>query len=50
MWILSGKVIVALVWAFWMIAVDSTVEGNPPNKQLIPKKEEINKSTIPLME
>ena len=40
MWLLSGKVIVALVWAFWMIAVDSTAEGNPPNKQLIPEKEE----------
>ena len=41
MWLLSGKVIVALVWAFWMIAVDSTAEGYPPNKQLIPEKEEI---------
>ena len=40
MWLLSGKVIVALVWAFWMIAVDSTAEGIPPNKQLIPEKEE----------
>ena len=47
MWILSGKVIVALVWAFWMISVDSTVEGNPPNKQLIPKKEEIKEEYNP---
>jgi len=47
MWILSGKVIVALVWAFWMIAVDSTVEGNPPNKQLIPEKEEIKEEYNP---
>ena len=47
MWILSGKVIVALVWAFWMIAVDSTAEGNPPNKQLIPKKEEIKEEYNP---
>ena len=47
MWILSGKVIVALVWAFWMIAVDSTAEGNPPNKQLIPEKEEIKEEYNP---
>ncbi len=47
MWLLSGKVIVALVWAFWMISVDSTVEGNPPNKQLIPKKEEIKEEYNP---
>ena len=47
MWILSGKVIVALVWAFWMIAVDSTAEGNPPNKQLIPKKEEVKEEYNP---
>ena len=47
MWILSGKVIVALVWAFWMIAVDSTAEGTPPNKQLIPKKEEIKEEYNP---
>ena len=47
MWMLSGKVIVALVWAFWMIAVDSTAEGNPPNKQFIPKKEEIREEYNP---
>ena len=47
MWILSGKVVVALIWAFWMIAVDSTAEGNPPNKQLIPKKEEIKEEYNP---
>ena len=47
MWLLSGKVIVALIWAFWMIAVDSTAEGNPPNKQLIPEKEEIKEEYNP---
>ena len=39
MWILSGKVIIALVWAFWMITVDSTVEGNPADQVIVEPKE-----------
>ena len=35
MWILSGKVIVALVWTFWMIVVGSTAEGNPADKVIV---------------
>ncbi len=35
MWLLSGKVIVALVWAFWMIAIDSTAEGNPADNVIL---------------
>ena len=39
MWILSGKVIVALVWAFWMTVVGSTAEGNPANDVIVEPKE-----------
>ena len=35
MWILSGKVIVALVWAFWVTVVGSTAEGNPADNVII---------------
>ena len=35
MWILSGKVIVALVWTFWMIVVGATAEGNPADKVIV---------------
>ena len=39
MWIPAGKLIVALVWAFWMIAVDSTAEGNPADNVILEPKE-----------
>ena len=39
MWILSGKVIVALVWAFWMTVVGSTAEGNPADNVILEPKE-----------
>ena len=38
MWIPAGKLIVALVWAFWMIAVDSTAEGNPADNVILEPK------------
>ena len=37
MWLLSGKVIVALIWSFWMITVDSELHGNPADLVIIPK-------------
>ncbi len=37
MWLLSGKVIIALVWSFWMISVGSVAEGNPADQVVIPE-------------
>ena len=41
--IMVGKVIISLVWAFWMMAM-STAEGNPADQVVIsePVKEEYN--------
>ena len=36
MWLLRGKVIVALVWSFWMISVGSIAEGNPADSVITP--------------
>ena len=42
--IMIGKVIVSLIWVFWVIVVDSTAEGNPADKVIVPEeiKEEYN--------
>ena len=32
MWILSGKVIIALVWTFWLISSGSVADGNPADQ------------------
>ena len=32
MWILSGKVIIALVWTFWLISSGSVANGNPADQ------------------
>ena len=42
MWILSGKVIVALVWVFWVTVVGSVAEGTTLNPALIvPTKRQV---------
>jgi general L-amino acid transport system substrate-binding protein len=30
-----GKLVIALVWMFWVIAVDSTAEGNPADQEIV---------------
>ena len=32
--IMSGKVVVCLVWLFWVMVINSSVEGSPPSERI----------------
>ena len=43
--IMVGKLIVTLVWAFWMMAM-STAEGKPSDQPVVIIKEEYNPTSV----